>query len=215
MKEKNSKKFVLPVCLTVITLIYTVLVRTVNVEAIGPQGTSVGFAAINGAVHNAIGVHMLWYKITQALGLFAIFVFALFALQGFIQLIKRKSLFKVDRSIISLGIIFAVLFALYVIFEILIINYRPVIMPGETEVEASFPSSHTMLAYTVFGCVIIYFKKFLSGKSYSKIIMIVSLILIFLMLFGRLFSGVHWLTDIVGGVLYSAVLLAFFNVMTE
>jgi len=188
-----------------------VLVKTVDVQQIGPEGTSIGFAGINKAMHDATGLNMILYKITEVLGLLALAVAGCFALLGFVQLIKRKSFAKVDPYIYALAGLYVVVLALYVIFEKVIINYRPVIMPDEEHVEASFPSSHTMLGFVIMGSTFIVIDKYIKNESICRSIRIVSILILIAIVFGRLFSGVHWLTDILGGVLISSALLFIFS----
>lgn len=186
------------------------LIRTVAVAPIGPEGTSIGLAPLNQAVHLAIGENHLLYQLTQVLGLLAIAVAGGFALLGLIQWIRRKSLWKVDREILALGVLFAVVVGLYVLFEIVVINYRPVIMPGEEHVEASFPSSHTMLAAVVFGAVFPLIKKYVKRSWLRVLLQILCVGLLVLTVVGRLLSGVHWLTDILAGAFLSTALVALY-----
>ena len=188
-----------------------VLVKTVDVQQIGPEGTSIGFAGINKAMNDATGLNMTLYKITEVLGLLALAVAGCFALLGLVQLIKRKSFAKVDPEIYALAGLYVVVLALYVIFEKVIINYRPVIMPDEEHVEASFPSSHTMLGIVIMGSTFIIIDKYIKNESICKSVRIVSILILIAIVFGRLFSGVHWLTDILGGVLISSALLFIFS----
>ena len=186
-----------------------VLLGRFDVAAIGPQGTEIGFSHINQLVHDFTGVNMLWYDITDYIGYGAILICALFALAGFVQLIKRRSLFKVDREILALGGLFAVVIGCYVFFEKHIINYRPVIMPGEVYPEASFPSSHTMLIITVMIAVMIISDKYF-GKGLGVLVRIFCFLITLVTVGGRLWCGVHWFTDIIGGILLSATLLFLF-----
>ena len=188
-----------------------VLVKTVDVQQIGPEGSSIGFAGINKAMNDATGLNMTLYKITEVLGLLALAVAGCFALLGLVQLIKRKSFAKVDPEIYALAGLYVVVLALYVIFEKVIINYRPVIMPDEEHVEASFPSSHTMLGIVIMGSTFIIIDKYIKNESICKSVRIVSILILIAIVFGRLFSGVHWLTDILGGVLISSALLFIFS----
>ena len=180
-----------------------------DVAAIGPQGTEIGFSHLNQMVHEMTGVNMLWYDITDYIGYGAILVCALFALAGFIQLIKRRSLLKVDREILSLGGLFAAVIGCYVFFEKFIINYRPIIMPGETAPEASFPSSHTMLVVTVMVAVMIISDKYF-GDLMGAFVRVLCFLIALFTVGARLWCGVHWFTDIIGGILLSATLLFLF-----
>lgn len=204
-------KFALAGCFCVLTVILIALLLFVDVAPIGPVDTKVGLSHLNGAFHDLTGVNWTWYKITNILGMSEIAVAAAFALAGFWQLIRRRSLAKVDREIFALGGLYAVVVALYILFDKVAVNYRPVLMEGETFPESSFPSSHTMLVCTVLGSAIMVMGRFVKNDDLRKILRVVCGIVIVVTVVGRLISGVHWLTDIVGGVLISAALLAVFS----
>ena len=149
------------------------------------------------------------YKITEILGYLALLVVGVYGLIGLYQLIKRKSLKKVDKEIIILGIFYVVVICIYVLFEKVVINYRPVILDGI--LEASFPSSHTLLAICVCGSGIIVNNKIFNDYKYINIINKCLIVLLILIVIGRLISGVHWLSDIFGGVIIACTLLYTFN----
>lgn len=193
-------------------LIY--LLGVYDVAAIGPAGTSVGFSHINQFVHDLTGVNMQWYEITDYIGYAAIGVCALFALVGFVQMIKRRSLVKVDGEIWALGVLFAAVIGCYVFFEKYIINYRPIVMPGEIEPEASFPSSHTMLVMTVLVAVMIISDRYF-GKGLGALVRLICFVTVLVTIGGRLYCGVHWTTDIVGAILLSATLLQLFSAVVS
>ena len=134
-------------CLLAAFVLWTGAICFVDVRMIGPQGSSVGFAGINGFVHTLTGVHVGLYNITDWLGLVPIFVCLGFAILGLAQWIKRKSIRKVDRSILILGGFYIVTLAAYLFFESYVINYRPVLIGGY--LEASYPSSTTLLVLCV------------------------------------------------------------------
>jgi len=187
-----------------------VMLGIYDVAAIGPAGTKIGFSHLNQFVHDLTGVNMLWYDITDYIGYAAIGICGLFALAGLVQMIKRRSLLKVDREIWALGGLFAAVIGCYVFFEKFIINYRPIIMPGETEPEASFPSSHTMLVMTVLVAVMIVSDKYF-GKGLGVLVRILCFLTTLATIGGRLYCGVHWCTDIIGAILLSATLLLLFS----
>ena len=108
------------------------------------------------------------------MGLVPIVVCLVFAGVGLIQLIKRRSIFKVDADIMILGVYFAVVILAYVIFEIIPINYRPILIEGR--MEASYPSSTTLLVLSVMPVFIEQIQRRLSGDVAKRIITIVSLV---------------------------------------
>ncbi len=190
---------------------FTYLVMNYDVAAIGPAGTTVGFSGINETVHNMTGVNMLWYEITNYLGYFSIGVAAGFAFVGLVQMIKRRSLFKVDREIITLGVLFVAVIALYVLFEKVVINYRPIVMDGELMPEASYPSSHTMLVVVVMGAATMVVERCMKKGFGRTLMQIIFVAVLLATVCGRLYCGVHWFTDIIGGLLLSISLLEFYG----
>ena len=190
--------------------VFTYLVRIYDVAAVGPQGTEVGFSTVNMKFHELTGVNMFWYKLTQYFGALALLVCVFFALVGLIQWIRRKSLGKVDKEIIALGGLFVCCIAFYALFEKVVINYRPVIMPGETAPEASYPSSHTMLIIVVMGGTMMMIEKYVRNGTWDTVLKFICGLIIAATIGGRMYCGVHWLTDIVGGLLLGAAMLEIF-----
>ena len=183
-------------------VLWTVLVSVVDVRAIGPNGSSVGFATLNGYVHDLTGVNMRLYSITDWFGLVPIGVAFGFAVLGLVQWVGRKSLFKVDRSILALGGFYIIVLAMYIFFEIVVINYRPVLIDGY--LEASYPSSTTMLVMCVMPTAMMQLHARIKSDVFRRCVLISIAAFTAFMVIGRLASGVHWLTDIIGGALISA-----------
>ena len=146
-KEKSQKVLLSGIAMVVLFILWTVAISLIDVQPIGPQNSSVGFATLNGFIHSLTGVHMAIYTVTDWLGLIPLCFILGFALLGLIQLIKRKSLFKVDSSILVLGAFYIVVMAAYLFFEFYVVNYRPVLINGL--LEASYPSSTTLLVMCV------------------------------------------------------------------
>lgn len=195
-------------CLSAFVL-WTVLIGLVDVQAIGPNGSSVGFATVNGFIHRLTGVHMALYVITDWLGLVPI-AFALgFAIFGLAQWIRRKSIRKVDSCILLLGGFYLVAMLLYLLFESVVINRRPVLIDGF--LEASYPSSTTLLVLCVMPTAMLQFRSRIKTKGLRLAILIAIAVFIGFMVMGRLISGVHWLSDIVGGVLLSMGLVLLYK----
>ncbi|MCQ2544078.1 MAG: phosphatase PAP2 family protein [Lachnospiraceae bacterium] len=204
----SFKKFSNSGLLFLVFIFYTLTVKLFDVKPIGPQGSEVGFATINGFVAKIFKYNDLFYDLTKVIALIAFLYIGAFAIMGLVQLIKKKSFAKVDLAIYGMAGIYALTAMFYILFEILIINYRPVLDEGE--LEASYPSSHTMLAVSVFGCALVYFLERLKASTLKTILVIASGVFAFLMAFGRLISGVHWFTDILGGVILGCAITSFY-----
>ncbi|MCQ2508009.1 MAG: phosphatase PAP2 family protein [Dorea sp.] len=206
--------FVTFVGFLVASIIFTCIVMKVDVRPVGPQDTYVGLSHINAFIHGMIGEHLFWYAITTWLGVFAMFIAAGFAVLGCLQLAQRKSLFRVDREIVLMGAVYVIMLFLYIFFEFKIVNYRPMIMPGMTSPEASFPSSHTMLVCVIGGCAIAYWSKRKEMSRIMKSLLIFfAYVLMAVTVVGRLLCGVHWFSDIIAGVLYSGTLVFAYNTL--
>lgn len=195
----------------VIFIIYTILVKFVGVGAIGPDGSEVGFAGVNGWFHNLTGENFGIYNMTDVVSLVVAGAVVLaFAILGLVQLVKRKSLKKVDADILALGIFYILVGVAYVVFEVVKINYRPVLIDGA--LETSYPSSTTMLAITVFGSAMAVIPKYVKGR-WGRILEAAAGVMLGFLVVLRTLSGVHWLTDIIGGILLSVALIsAFFTI---
>lgn len=206
--ERNKHSLITPAVLFAVFVLYTAAVALIDVKPVGQMNSNVGMATINKALSDAIGVHMIWYDITNILGILALLIAAFFGVVGVIQLVTRKSLLKVDRDIIILGCFYVMVIVCYVLFDHFAINYRPVML--EDTLEASYPSSHTMLAVCVMSTAICQLKWKMRDEHVSRIVQGVLAVLIVLTVVGRMISGVHWFTDIIGGVLLSAFLVSLY-----
>ena len=211
MEKKNKKRLVLGAGLVVAFVLWTVLVCFVDVRTIGPEGSSVGFATLNGFVHELTGVNWLLYTVTDLLGLVPIAAALGFAILGLVQLIKRKSLWKVDHSILALGVFYIIVMAAYVFFEVLVINYRPTLIDGY--LEASYPSSTTMLVMCVMPTAAMQLNARIKNTVFRRCAIIAIVAFTAFMVIGRLISGVHWITDIIGGAMFSiGIVTTYFSI---
>ena len=208
MKKRNLKKYIVAFGFLGAFILWTVMLCSVDVQPIGPQGSSVGFAACNRLVHSLTGVHMLLYTVTDWLGLVPILFVLGFAALGLAQWIKRKSITRVDRSILVLGGFYAVVLAVYVLFEKVVINYRPVLIDGV--LEASYPSSTTMLVMCVMPTAAMQLHNRIQRKPARWFVVAAITVFTVFMVVGRLISGVHWVSDIIGGALLSGFLVMLY-----
>ncbi len=209
MNKKTSKHFYPAAVSFAAFVLWTLAVLFFDVHPIGPRGSSVGFSSLNLCFHNLTGVNMTLYTITDWAGLVPVGVGFFFALLGLVEWIKRKSIFKVDFSILVLGGFYLAVLAAYLFFEETPINYRPVLIGGY--LEASYPSSTTLLVLTVMPTAAIEFNSRIKNAPFRKGVVILVWAFTFFMVVGRLLSGVHWLSDIIGGVLLSASLVLLYK----
>lgn len=208
MNSKAKNAYLTSAIFAVLSALFIVLIKTVDVQAIGPEGTNVGFAGINGFFHELIGTHKLFYYISEVGGIVAILIAVLFAVLGFLQLVQRKNLLKVDKNILAMGAVYIIVILLYIIFEKVPVNYRPVIT--DEGLEASFPSTHTMLACCIIGCAMIECREVVTNRKTQLLINRVLLGVMVVTILCRFISGVHWFTDIIGGILISCAVIMLY-----
>lgn len=201
MKTNEKKTLITGIILIFAFAVWTMLIQLIDVQAVGINNTNVGFATLNTWFHSLTGANMTLYTITDWLGLVPVFVGMSFGFLGLVQLIKRKNLLKVDFDIIILGVYYVIVVLCYLIFEMIPINYRPVFINGF--MEASYPSSTTLLVLGVMPTLIFQAKRRIKSNKIKKIICVITILFSAFMVVGRLVSGVHWITDIVGSVLLS------------
>lgn len=213
MRNKTRKNLCISLCLLAAFTLWTAAIRFIDVQAIGPRGSSVGFATINAMFHDLTGVHMVMYTITDWLGLVPVAFGFGFTILGLIQWFKRKNLFKVDCSILVLGGFYLIVLAAYLLFEEYVVNYRPVLINGY--LEASYPSSTTLLVMCVMPTAMMQLNSRIKNTVFKRCVLLLIAAFIGFMVIGRLISGVHWLTDIVGGALLSAGLVMFYHTIIK
>lgn len=196
-------------CLITAFVLWTAIIMSVDVQNVGQRGTAVGFAVFNTWFHELTGVHMRLYTVTDWLGLVPVAVCMCFAVLGLIQLIRRRSLFRVDIDIILLGAYYILVISGYLIFEMIPINYRPVLIDGI--LEASYPSSTTLLVLSVMPTLILQTERRIKNKTVRYSIYAFAVIFSVFMVTGRLIAGVHWATDITGSILLSLGLFELYH----
>ena len=192
----------------VLFLLLIIAVRTIDVAAIGPENTSIGLSHVNQSVRDSLGESDTWYKISKYLGYASLALAACFALLGLVQLIRGKSLKAVDSSLFVLCGLYAAVAVLYVFFNKVVVNYRPVLEPGQTFPEPSFPSTHTLMACTIFGSAVMVLPRFVKQGGLLRALQCLCILALVGTVVVRLLSGVHWITDILGGLLLSMALLS-------
>lgn len=206
---KKQKSFYLSFIFLSSFIVWTILVMYVDVKGIGPMASKVGFSTINNYIRNLTGTNMWLYFMTDWLSAIPIGIIGWFGFTGFIQLVKRKNLFKVDFDILMLGVFYIAVLMIYIFFERFIINYRPVLIEGI--LEASYPSSTTLLVMFVMLTALIQIKRRISTEHMRNICSTLIIAFTIFMVVGRIISGVHWITDIIGGMLLSIGLVELYH----
>ena len=209
MKKNGINTLITGVLMLILFAVWTVLIQTVDVQAVGQNGTDIGFASLNTWFHKMTGVHMWVYTVTDWLGLVPIFICIIFGAVGLVQLIKRRSLLKVDKDIILLGIYYILVIFGYLIFEMIPINYRPILIEGR--MEASYPSSTTLLVMSVMPTLTFQMQRRVRNTKVRYGLYAFTVLFTAFMVVGRSVAGVHWLTDIAGSVLLSSGLYLIYQ----
>lgn len=199
--------------LLIVFLLLLLAVLKIDVRPIGPENSKVGLAFLNGPVHDFLGFNKIFYTISKISGTLTLIAAAGFALFGVLQLVQRRSLLSVDRDLLLLGGFYVLTILIYLLFEKVIINYRPVIL--DEGLEASFPSSHTMLSICLLMAAMEQIRRRMKDQPLGKVLSVLCMILLAVTVLGRLFSGVHWLTDIAGGVLLGGSLYLIYAGIEE
>ncbi len=215
-EEKTRKLFLWGTCLLAGFVVLTLLLTVMDKRPVGPEGSYVGFATINDWFHRLTGVHRFWYTFTKILGYLAMLIAAGFTAFTAVQFVRRgMDLRKVDQKLLLLMALYAATFVCYVLFEIAVVNCRPV-LNAKGSLDASYPSTHTLLALCVFGSLPPQLGRFLKGwKQVLFGARIATYVLLGITVLGRLICGWHWLTDILGGMLLASALLCFYYGLLE
>ena len=213
MKDTRKRDLLAGIVLVAAFALWTVAIRLIDVQNAGPLGSEVGFATINVWFHRLTGVHMLIYTITDWLGLVPIIICMCFGVLGLVQMIHRRSLLKVDSDILLLGAYYVVVILGYLLFEMMPINYRPILIGGN--LEASYPSSTTLLVLSVMPTLKCQSERRIAKPVTRKAIAVFVIVFSAFMVLGRLIAGVHWATDIVGSVFLSSGLFMIYRFMAD
>lgn len=186
---------------------FTYLVMTYDVAPVGFNGAKIGFSSINVSVHDMFPWDAGSYELSKYLGYICLIAVGVNVLAAAMDFFRHKCrINRMHRRNIITCIYYIVVGAFYVLFEYTVINTRPI------SAEASYPSSHTMLAlcvlYSVF--VLLRFSTW-NYRFLASILRVMCVLAMISMVVFRFLSGVHWLTDICGGILLSFSLMCFYR----
>lgn len=194
--------------LLLLFVLWTLLIRSVDVQTVGPGAAKVGFASWNVWFHHRTGVSMALYTVTDWLGLVPVLICGCFGIAGLFQWIRRRRILRVDTDILLLGIYYLIVFSCYLLFEMLPVNYRPILIDGY--LEASYPSSTTLLVLSVMPTLKFQADRRCGKQALKHLASAFAGLFSLFMVTGRLIAGVHWLTDIIGSVILSAGLFLLY-----
>ena len=209
MKAKGKRGVCAGIVLILVFALWTFLILHVDVQPVGQNGTNIGFASVNTRFHALTGVHMSLYTLTDWLGLVPIAVCLFFGAAGLMQMIRRRSLLRVDADILLLGVYYIAVILAYLVFEMVPVNYRPI--PIDGVMEASYPSSTTLLVLSVMPTLAFQANRRAKSGAVRTAATVFSVLFSAFMAIGRLVSGVHWLTDILGALWLSAGLYLLYR----
>ena len=154
---------------------------------------------------------MQWDKATDIVLLTAIAVLGVFASLGLYQWIVRKSLKKVDRSLLAMPLPLILMAAVYFIFDkIWVLNTRP-----NGSGEASFPSTHVMVVATIFLMTMLALPKYIKSKVLCGVLDLIMLALIALTAVGRVASNMHWISDVAGGLAFAIIFAGIYYLIKK
>ena len=209
MKKNGNKQLFSGAFLLAAFAVWTLAIKLIDVRPAGETQTLVGFATLNSWFHSLTGVHMAIYDLTDLLSVIPLGVCALFGLLGVVQVIRRKSLKKVDRDLLLLGVYYVVVIGFFCLFEVLTVNFRPIFIEGR--LEASYPSSTTLLVLSVMPTLIFQADRRCKTPGLKCVVKIITSAFSAFMVIGRLICGVHWFTDILGGLVLSTGLFLLYK----
>ena len=207
------RKHTIGLCFMLLFGFWTFLVMKCNLAIAPNTSTETGLSTLNLWFHSMTGVHLELYVITDWLGLVPVGMCLVFGCIGLYQLITRRSLLKVDHDLILLGFYYLLVIICYGVFEMIPINYRPILIEGR--LEASYPSSTTLLVLCVMPTVVFQSRRRIHHRITIHMIKIMTALFSVMMVMYRLISGVHWLSDIVGACLLSYSLYSLYRGAVE
>lgn len=206
--KKNILNFSITAGLFLVFAIFTILVKFVDTSVVATTGTQIGLSSINKPLFDFFGANETWGTISTLLFVIAGVVVLTLATIAVVEMIKSKSLFKINHKLLLVALLYVLTAIFYVIFEFVIINYRPLLDEGL--IKASYPSSHTLLICVVClsACLIVpdYIKSNPLKITITTILCLISV----LAPITRLLAGMHWFTDVVASIILSLALVMLY-----
>ena len=183
-------------------VVFTCLVKWVDVRVDGEH--AVGWGAVNFWWRDLVGVNRAWAVVSDA-AVVMTGVAVLIGLGWQLVLVIRSHRLPRAWWVFDLALAAVVLF--YVLFQILVVNYRPDLTNHGGE--ASYPSSHVFWLSAVCPLLILAFGRMVDSRVWRGVVHVAGCVLGILGIVARVLAGYHWLTDILGGVLLGLVVVAW------
>ena len=114
---------------------------------------------------------------------------------------------KRNKDALLLSVISVICPTVMYIIKSIIKRQRPTILQLIDQGGYSFPSGHAMIAVCVYGYFIYYFYRHVKNKCLRNFVCTFLVIFILLIGISRIYLGVHYPSDILGGYLISSIIL--------
>lgn len=213
MSKRTKRSLCFCAVLFAMFLLWTAVVHFVDVQPIGPENSRVGLATLNSFMLRRSSGAPIFERISKWAGYFALAVVFGLAVYGLIQWVRRKDIRKVDPDLLIAGGVYALTGGLYLLFELVSVNYRPVLEDGK--LAASYPSSHTVLVIVVLLTFVMILEKRIAKKWVFHVLSFFLDACVVITVLFREQAGIHWFTDIIGGMILGGALVMLFQFATE
>ncbi len=220
VSEQLKKQLILSLILFGAFIVFTFTISHADVQTVPAisaetlhetdETEEVGMATLNLSVAEKISYHKSMVTVSKVLGIVAILLAVFFMALAVLEMIARKSVLKADKDLYVLAAFYLAVLLLYIAFDFLALNYRPVLL--KEELEPSYPSTHTLIGICVFATSAMQFKNRIPQKAVNHTAVIFCLVCLAAIVITRFLSGVHWFTDIIGGILLSAFLISLYMI---
>jgi len=201
---RKKKNLTVAISLGILFVALTLSLLFIDVKVINETDKEIGLAFIN-KLSNNVSYNEFLDKISDIFMILSIGFILFLAIKGLVQLVKRKNILKVDKEILVFGGVVVLMAVLWITFDrLFIINYRPILIDGE--LEASYPSTHIMIVTFTMLSSIDLLIKYIQNKKIRYTSSVTVWLCIGLTIVLRFASGMHWISDCLGGFILGAIL---------
>ena len=155
-------------------------------------------------------LHGYWGPATDRFMLFFTTIGEFWAL-SLIGAVAAISLLRCGRWIDAAGLVLAIVGAglLNTLLKNIFERVRPNLFPGPIHLTTdSFPSGHAMDSFAAFGMLAFVAVRLVGSRLPRAMIVLAAALIVFLIGLSRVYFGVHYPTDVIGGYLAGAIWLA-------